>query len=75
MSKSNKKKSKAWVMPDWMEPYRPFIQNTGGNSVEELVNDNTSTLENNAVRVMLSVAVETQVKLLTALYQKGHLRL
>jgi hypothetical protein len=29
-----------WTMPKWMEPYRDLITNTGGSSIEELMNGN-----------------------------------
>lgn len=41
-----------WIMPDWMEPYKDIITNTGGNSIGELMNDDgkNSNLFNNAPR-------------------------
>jgi hypothetical protein len=64
---------KPWTMPKWMEPYRERILNTGGNSVEELYNDDgqNSNIFNNAVRACLCVAVKSQVDLLTALHDDG----
>lgn len=65
--------SKPWTMPEWMEPYRGLIRNTGGNSVEDLVNDTSSNTFNNPIRAALCVAVESQVSLLIILKEKGHL--
>jgi hypothetical protein len=62
-----------WTMPDWMEPFRELIVNTGGNPVEELVNDQHTTAVVNAVRAGLIVAVASQVALLGRLHRDGHL--
>lgn len=62
---------KTWVMPDWMEPCRPMFSNTGGNPIEELMNDTTTNIFNNAVRAALIVAVDAQVGLLTRLHEAG----
>lgn len=63
--------TKRWVMPAWMEPYRKHIKNTGGNSVEELMNDRTCDISNNAVRAALCVAIQSQVALLEHLHRDG----
>ena len=60
-------KKKSWKMPKWMEDYRGLIINTGGNTVEECVND-TSTLDTNAIMSLLSVSVSSQVTLLNRLH-------
>ena len=62
-----------WTMPSWMRKYRKFINNTGGNSVEELMNDDgtNSNVFNNPIRGMLCVAVKSQVAMLTELHQQG----
>lgn len=57
-----------WKMPAWMEPYRSCINNTGGNSVEELMNDHTSNMQNNFVRAALCIAIKSQVSLLNSLH-------
>ena len=62
-----------WVMPDWMEKYRPLISNTGGNSIEDLINDKETTAWNNLIRAVLISAVESQIGLLYALHQHNHL--
>ena len=62
-----------WTMPSWMEPYRGMIGNTGGNSVEELVNDDTTTVFENAPRAVMAVEVQSQVDLLLRLHREGKL--
>lgn len=64
---------KQWVMPEWMEPYRDMIRNTGGNSVESLMNDHKTNGFNNSIRAALIVAVDSQVSLLGALHRAGRL--
>lgn len=68
MSAARKKK---WKMPKWMEPYREAFQNTGGNSIENLMNDKSTTVFNNCVRAALIVAVSSQVDLLARLRDAG----
>lgn len=67
-------KREPWVMPDWMEPYREHFQNTGGNSIEDLMNDTTTNGVNNIVRAALIVAVEAQVHMLYGLKRDGLLK-
>lgn len=69
MAKSEKR---IWKMPKWMEPYRELIGNTGGNSIEEMVNDD-SDARINLPRVILSVAVKSQVGLLEQLHERAML--
>lgn len=61
---------RGWVMPKWMEPFRGFFQNTGGNSVEFLMNDQ-SPWQINAIRAMLAVGVKSQVGLLEKLRKEN----
>lgn len=68
-----KRRADPWTMPAWMERYRKLICNTGGNSVEELVNDHEATVANNVVRAALCVAVKSQVSLLDSLHKSGAL--
>lgn len=65
-----------WKMPKWMEQYRPLISNTGGNDIEELVNDDgrNSNVFNNAPRALICVAVKCQVSILESLHEKGLLK-
>lgn len=62
-----------WTMPEWMEPYRELIINTGGNPIEELVNDHSTTAQVNLIRAALIVSVTSQVQLLTLLHDRGML--
>lgn len=64
---------KPWVMPKWMEPFRPYIHNHGGNSIERLMNGNT-TMRVNMPLAILEVAVSTQVTLLENLHREGLLK-
>lgn len=69
-------KEKKWTMPKWMEPFREHINNTGGNPIEELVNDDgtNSNVVVNAPRALICVAVKCQVSLLETLHEKGMLK-
>lgn len=58
-----------WKMPKWMKPYREMFCNTGGNSIEELMNDQDSNMFNNAPRAALAIGIDGQVGLLTRLYK------
>jgi hypothetical protein len=70
---SGDREREPWVMPGWMEPYRELIGNTGGNPIEELMNDRTTNARSNMIRSALIVSVESQVALLYRLRQGGHL--
>ena len=70
---AKKNAAPAWVMPEWMEPYREHFANTGGNSIEELMSDSDSNVRNNVVRAALIIAVESQVILLSRLHARGAL--
>lgn len=65
-----------WKMPSWMEKYRPLIGNTGGNSAEELYNDDgtNSNVFVNAPRALICVAVKNQVDLLLKLHNQNLLK-
>lgn len=65
------KKDKVWVMPIWMEPFRVCITNTGGNSVEDLMNNHEATVDNNWVLAALCIAVNAQVQMLEKAHAKG----
>lgn len=66
---------KPWKMPKWMKPFVPLISDTGGNDIEELMNDDgkNSNVFNNAPRALICVAVQSQVNLLERLHKLGHL--
>lgn len=55
-------------MPEWMEPYRKHITNTGGNPIEELMNDTSANGFNNVIRSVLIAAVDAQITLLNRLH-------
>lgn len=67
-----KSKKQTWKMPAWMEPYRELIGNTGGNSIEEMVVDDTSPTIN-LPRFVLATAVQSQVGLLCKLHERAML--
>lgn len=62
-----------WEMPKWMEPYRDLIVNTGGNSVETLVNGNANPMTNLPLST-LQACVKSQVALLGNLHKEAALR-
>jgi len=70
MSNETETKRALWVMPEWMEPFRKSFNNTGGNTVEDLMNNNTPGWANE-VLATLSICAETQVVLLTRLHKQG----
>jgi len=74
MAKRDEYGRKMWVMPKWMEPMREMILDTGGNPVEELVNDRTTQVQTNVVRALLCVSVKDQVHLLYSLARNGMLK-
>lgn len=66
-------KKEVWKMPPWMEKYREFFGNTGGNTVEDLMNRDPreANIFINAPVALICVAVENQVGILMRLYDKG----
>jgi len=62
-----------WLMPKWMEPYRSAINNTGGNTIEELYNNDgtNANVINNAPLALICCAVKCQVNLLYSLHKEG----
>lgn len=62
-----------WTMPEWMEPYRDLFQNTGGNSIEDLMRDTTTNAFNNVVRSALIISVSAQIDLLHRMHARGML--
>lgn len=67
------KAKKTWKMPEWMEKYRKYIRNTGGNPIEELYNDDgtNSNIFNNGPRALICCSVKSQIDLLYLLKQEG----
>lgn len=72
--KKTEPQKKEWVMPDWMELFREHFVNTGGNTVEELVNA-AADPRTNAVLALLQDCVVSQVQLLQLAFKKGLLSL
>lgn len=68
------KKDKPWEMPQWMKPFARFINNTGGNDIEDLFNDSDTTVQINAPRAIICVAVKSQVYLLQTLQENNLLK-
>jgi hypothetical protein len=69
-----KKRYENWTMPEWMEPYRNYFNNTGGNSVETLMRHlDTPGLASNIVLFTLAATALSQVQLLTTLHDAGKL--
>lgn len=66
-------KPSRWTMPPWMEPYRDKIGDTGGNSIEDVMNrdPNEANVIINAPVALICVAVKSQVSLLNRLYREG----
>jgi len=64
---------KVWKMPKWMEPYRCLIGNTGGNTIEDLMNDHETNGLNNSVLSALIISVDSQITLLHRMARKGML--
>lgn len=69
-SEDHMAKSKEWIMPKWMEIYRHLFVNTGGNTIERLMNGHTA-MQINAPVAFLEMSVEAQVGLLHRLKEAG----
>ena len=63
---------KKWKMPKWMREYEPFIVNTGGNNVTDMVNGNADPRVNLPLST-LQACVKSQVSLLEVLHERGEL--
>ena len=63
-----------WVMPEWMEEYRIYLEQfTCGNPIEELMNDHHTTIIGNAPRAMICVSLKGAMSMLEKLHLNGHL--
>ena len=73
MVDSNKEQ---WTMPEWMEEYRPYMDSiSGGNSVENLINDGgKSTVFNNAPRALICCQMHAAVGIVNKLHNDGKLK-
>jgi hypothetical protein len=63
-----------WEVPAWMERYRPLVGQTGGNSLEELLqrlDTEKNLIRTNLPVFVLAVAVQAQVHLLQRLHREG----
>ena len=60
-----------WTMPKWMEPYRKHIRNTGGNTIERMMNGNADPVVNLPLST-LQTCVKSQVSLLMHLHENGY---
>jgi hypothetical protein len=60
-----------FVIPDWMRPYEQYFNNTGGNTVEELLGGESVSIQRNAPLALIQMAAEAQAGLLIALHRKG----
>jgi hypothetical protein len=63
-----------WTMPEWIEPYRHLISETGDQSVEELMNDWNAGFHDDYMRAARLMAVNAQIELLERL-RSGNLLL
>lgn len=64
-----------WVMPEWMEEYRIYLEQfTGGNPIEELMNDHHTTIAENAPRAMICVSLKGAMSMLNKLHANEHLK-
>lgn len=62
-----------WTAPDWMKPYLYYIVNTGGNSIEDMMNGNADPLINLPLST-LQACVKSQIALLERLHSVSLLR-
>lgn len=65
-----------WRMPEWMEPYRSFIAETGGNEIEELIfsfDHDKNLARTNFPRFAIACMARAQVGLLQRLHKDGSL--
>jgi len=67
-----------WVMPKWMERYRPLIRTRGERSVEDMMSDVEGDMNSPSPelrhRSMWNYSVAAQVNLLNDLHLRGLLK-
>ena len=68
-----KTKKEKWTMPEWVEPYRGMITNTGGNDIDGIMNDKHTTIQTNLPRMAIIFMVTAQIALLQELKKSGKL--
>lgn len=67
---------KYWQMPEWMQPYTDFIfKGYTVAQIEELYNDNKTTLFANAPRSLIILEITTKVDLVTKLFEHKYLNI
>lgn len=67
-----------YVMPKWLEPYRDLINNTGGNTIEDLIErlaNDKNIAQTNSIVFAMAITVESQIHLLSRLKNAGLLRM
>lgn len=64
-----------WKTPDWIKKYLPHLNNTGCTTPEHAMNcsGRECNVIINAPKALLCIVVSSQIKLLEALHQGGHL--
>lgn len=69
------KREPPWAMPEWMEPYRQFLDpRAGGNSIERLMNLTGKQTWGNVILAGICCQAEAQVALLHNLRDAGALK-
>ena len=64
--------TKQWTMPEWMEKYRAGMEDyLGGRTIEELVNNTSQNLFNNAPGAAYCIAGKTVVAIFECLHREG----
>lgn len=69
--------TKTWTMPEHLEPYRDLINNTGGNTIEELMDvyhNQENIMRTNMILGVLAVMCAGQIQLLQTLYRQNLLK-
>lgn len=59
--------AQSWAMPEWLEPYRKLIGETGDQSVEELMNGSRTDFHVEYMQAARLMAVSAQIELLERL--------
>ena len=65
-----------WKMPAWMTPDAGLVSDTGGNTVEDLMNRDSkeANIVINAPLALMCASVAAQVTLLEKLHARGDIR-
>lgn len=62
-----------FIIPEWAEKYRDLFQDTGGNKIEDIMNDHSFNVVTNGIKSMMVASIEGQMTLLRRLKAKGFL--